>query len=202
MTVTYIYENSLYVNVTNRCPNRCSFCVRTQADGFYADDLWLKKEPNKDEILSEILESEPDKFSSLVFCGYGEPTERLDDIIYVSKKVKELFTTLKIRLNTNGQSDLINSRSTAKEIAQVFDTVSVSLNAPSAEGYDEICHSRYGKEAFDSIISFALESKKHGANVVFSVVAGSIPDSDIEKCSLLADECGIPLRIREYIKNN
>lgn len=202
MTVTYIYENSLYVNVTNRCPNRCDFCVRTQADGFYADDLWLKREPTRDEILSEILKSEPDKFSSLVFCGYGEPTERLDDVIFVTKKVKERFPAIKIRLNTNGQSDLINSRSTAKEIAQAFDTVSVSLNAPDAEGYDAICHSRYGKESFDSIISFALDVKKHGANVVFSAVEGSISDSDLKKCSVLADKCGIPLRIREYIKNN
>lgn len=200
MTVTYTHGSSLYVNVTNRCSNRCDFCVRTQADGYYSDSLWLEREPSCDEIISEIIKSEPDKFDSLVFCGYGEPTERLDDIIYVAKTVKKAFPFLPIRLNTNGQSDLICGKSTAPLFKDAFDTVSISLNAPDAKGYDNVCHSRFGPSAFDAILSFASELKKYVPNVVFSAVRGSISDDDLEKCKEVAKLCGIPLRIREYIK--
>lgn len=202
MTSTYAYNNSLYVNVTNRCPNCCDFCVRTQADGFYSDDLWLEREPTVEEIVDSILSSDVTKYDSLVFCGYGEPTERLSDIIAVSKEIKRLFPSLHIRLNTNGQSDLINSRPTASEMEGVFDSVSVSLNAPTREAYDAVCHSKFGAGAFDAVIEFAVSAKKYIPNVVFSAVKGSIPDTDLEKCGIIAQNAGIPLRIRDYIKNS
>lgn len=201
MTITYSYESSLYVNVTNRCPNRCDFCIRTQADGFYADDLWLKREPTRDEILSAILCSDPTSYSSLVFCGYGEPTERLDDILFVTREIKRRFPSLPVRLNTNGQSDLIHGRSTASDFEGSFDTISISLNAPTPEGYDALCHSRYGVGALDAVIAFACEVKKYVPAVVFSVVKGSIPEEEIARCQVIADRCGIPLRVREYIQN-
>lgn len=200
MTVTYEYENSLYVNITNRCSNHCDFCVRTQADGFYSDDLWLKREPTREEILISIKEANPDKYDSLVFCGYGEPTERLDDMIYVCRKVKAEYN-IPIRLNTNGQSDLINGRSTASEFEGAFDTISISLNAPTAEGYQKICHSVFGNNAFEAIIKFATEVKNFVPTVVFSVVSDTISDSDIEECHKIAQKCGVTLRVRSYIQN-
>lgn len=201
MTITYTYERSLYVNVTNRCPNRCDFCIRTQADGFYADDLWLEREPTREEILADLLSRRPDTFASLVFCGYGEPTERLSDILAVAREIKQRFPALPIRLNTNGQSDLIHRRPTAPDFKDSFDTVSISLNAPTPEGYDAICHSRYGTAAFDAILAFAEQLKAYVPEVVFSVVRESIPDSDIETCKTIAKRCGIRLRVREYIQN-
>lgn len=201
MTITYPYGNSLYVNVTNRCPNRCRFCVRTQADGFYSEDLWLKREPTKEEILSDLLSNDLTAYDAVVFCGYGEPTERLDDILFVAKALKKLHPALPLRLNTNGQADLIRGKSTAPLFADSFDTVSISLNAPTPEGYQAICRSRYGEKALPAILSFASEIKDYVPKVVFSVVRGTIPDGDIDRCQAIADACGIPLRIREYIQN-
>ncbi|MBQ7125007.1 MAG: radical SAM protein [Clostridia bacterium] len=200
MTITYQYKTSLYINITNRCSNRCDFCIRTNADGFYSKDLWLKREPTREEIISAIKEADPNKYDSLVFCGYGEPTERLDDMLYVCRQIKAEYD-VPIRLNTNGQSDLINLRSTASEFEGAIDKISISLNSPTAEGYQDVCHSIFGKEAFDAIIKFATEVKSFVPSVVFSVVKDTIPDSDIEKCREIAERCGVPLRVRSYIQN-
>ncbi len=202
MTITYTYGNALYVNITNRCSNACTFCVRTQADGFYADSLWLEREPTAEEILADILKRDPLSYDGIVFCGYGEPTERLADMLTVCHALKARFPALPIRLNTNGQADLIAGRDTAPDFAGAFDVVSISLNAPTAEGYQAVCRSRYGKEAFDAILSFAKRVKNYVPKVVFSVVKGTIPDKDLDACQAIADRCGVSLRIRDYIQTN
>lgn len=201
MTITYPYGNSLYVNVTNRCPNRCDFCIRTKADGFYSKDLWLKREPSREEILADLQTKDLSRYDAVVFCGYGEPTERLDDILFITRELKRFCPSLPIRLNTNGQSDLIHGRSTAADFENSFNILSISLNAPTPEGYHTLCHSRYGEKALPAILAFAREVKAYVPQVVFSVVRGSIPDEEIEECQNIADRCEIPLRIREYIKN-
>lgn len=201
MTITYEYDGSLYINITNRCSNACDFCVRTQADGFYADSLWLEREPSVEEIIEDIKKRGVENYNSIVFCGYGEPTERLEDMLAVCDAVREI-SDLTIRLNTNGQSDLINGRETAKEFEKRFDVISISLNAANAEEYDGVCHSVYGPNAYNAVIKFASDVKNYVPETVFSVVRGTIPDEDLEKCREIADKAGVKLRIREYIKNN
>ena len=200
MTIAYPYGTSLYVNITNRCSNRCSFCIRTQADGFYADSLWLEREPTAEEILADLLAKDPTKFDGVVFCGYGEPTERLDDMLFVCRALKERFPTLPIRLNTNGQADLIAGRNTAPDFAGALDVISISLNAATAAGYQAICRSRYGEEAFSALLTFARNVKAFVPSVILSVVRSTIPDAELADCQTIADACGVPLRIREYIQ--
>jgi TatD family-associated radical SAM protein len=202
MTITYEYGDNLYINLTNRCSNSCDFCIRTQADGYYTDDLWLDVEPDSSVVLAEIKERDMSKYSSIVFCGYGEPTERLVTMLEVARRIRELYPDLPIRLNTNGQSDLINGSHTAPLFEGLFDTVSISLNASTPAAYQAVCHSVYGEEAFDCILSFASEVKEYVPSVVFSVVRGSVDDSEIYGCEEISKRLGIPLRIREYIKNN
>ena len=199
MTITYTYGDSLYVNITNRCSNRCDFCVRTQADGFYSDNLWLEREPTEDEILGDIVSRGLDNYKELVFCGYGEPTERLETMLNVCKRIK-CSSDIKIRLNTNGQSDLINGRSTAPEFAGKIDIISVSLNAANAEEYDSVCHSEFGLDGYYAMLRFASEVKKYVADVRMSVVRGSIPDAELTECEKIAANAGVKLRVRDMIK--
>ena len=146
MCITYIVEGKLYVNITNRCSNRCDFCIRNNGDGAYgSDSLWLEREPTVEEIKTSIFAYDLNRFPEIVFCGYGEPTYRLDDMIEVARAVKENCPEMKIRVNTNGQSDLINKRNTAPEFSGAIDTVSISLNTPDPKKYQEICHSVYGE---------------------------------------------------------
>ncbi len=197
MTITYVVGNSLYVNTTNRCSNSCDFCVRSHGDELYGD-LWLESEPTKEQILEDIEKRDLNTYKELVFCGYGEPTERLDDIIYVCKEIKKK-SDIHIRINTNGHSDLINKRDTAPEFKGCFDTVSISLNCADKKSYQEVCHSEFGEESFDALIDFAGRVKSYVPNVILSVVRGSIPDSDIDICQDIADRVGVTLRVREML---
>ena len=202
MCITYEVENSLYVNVTNRCSNRCDFCIRNNGDGAYgSESLWLVREPTQDEILESVFKRDIPKYKEIVFCGYGEPSYRLDEIRNISLKVKSAFPSVKIRINTNGQSDLILGKNTANLYRDAFDTVSISLNASNSEGYMRICHPVFSEKTFPAIIEFAKNVKNCVQFVVFSVVGDFLSEEEIRECQGVADSCGVPLRIREYIKN-
>lgn len=200
MCITYIVEGKLYVNITNKCSNRCEFCIRQNGDSAYgSDSLWLEREPGREEILESILSRDPSAFPELVFCGYGEPTYRLDDAVYVAKVVKERYPEMKIRINTNGQSDLILGRKTAPEYEGAFDIVSISLNTPTAERYQQICHSVFGESAFDALLSFAGEVKDHVPAVCLSAVKETLNSEEIELCKKICADLGVTLRLRDYI---
>ena len=141
MTITYEVGNSLYLNITNRCSNRCDFCIRQNGDGAYgSNSLWLEREPTEEEILAAVDARDVKKYDEVIFCGYGEPTERLDTLVHVAKALKAKYGC-KIRVNTNGQSDLIHGRDTSSLFAGAVDTLSISLNAPNAAEYQRVCHS-------------------------------------------------------------
>lgn len=200
MTITYVVEESLYVNVTNRCSNRCDFCIRNNGEGAYgSDSLWLQREPTSDEILDSIFSHDLGAYRELVFCGYGEPSYRLPELREIAIKVKEHFPKTKIRINTNGQSDLILGYQTAPLYRDAFDTVSISLNSPNAKGYDKICHSLYGENAFSAILKLADELKSVVPDTRFSVVGEFLTEAELLEAKAVAMECGIPLRVREYI---
>ncbi len=198
MTITYEVGSGLYVNITNRCTNSCDFCVRSVADGTYGE-LWLEKEPTCEQILDDIKARDLSKYSELVFCGYGEPAIRLDDILAVAEKVKS-FSSIPVRINTNGHANLIYGCDVTPKLQGLIDCVSVSLNAATAEKYEKLCHPIFGVASFNALIEFAKAAKNYVPKVMFSIVRGSIPDEDIELCQKLADESQITLKIREYIK--
>ena len=199
MTITYEVDGALYVNITNRCSNRCDFCIRNNGDGAYgSDSLWLQREPTCDEIFESIKNASPEKYKELVFCGYGEPTERLDVLLEVAKKVKESFD-VKIRINTNGHSSLIHGYDTAPLYKDVIDTVSISLNAPCAEEYDKVCHSVFGLDAFAGLLAFAKNVKAYVPTVILTVVDVALTPDEIEECRKIADSVDVPLRVRKYI---
>jgi TatD family-associated radical SAM protein len=198
MIITYEVGSGLYVNVTNRCTNACEFCVRSVADGTYGE-LWLDTEPTKEQILADILARDLNSYTEIVFCGYGEPTLRLDDILWVAGEVKKV-NSIPIRINTNGHANLIYGCDVTPKLNGVIDCVSVSLNTANAKEYVKVCHPDFDEAAFDGLIDFAKKAKSHVQSVMFSVVRGSIPDEDIEICKKIAEQNGIPLKIREYIK--
>ena len=139
-----------------------------------------------------------DDYKEIVFCGYGEPTCRLNIMLQVCRFIRKK-SGIKIRLNTNGHASLIEHHDTAPLFEGLLDTVSVSLNAADAESYQNICHSEFGKSAFYGMLDFAREVKKYVPEVLFSVVRTTIPESDVEKCKKIADEYGIRLRVRELV---
>lgn len=200
MTITYEYGKNLYVNLTNRCPNRCEFCLRTHSAGsIYAEDMWLEREPSKEEILEDIKKRDLNQYQQLVFCGYGEPTCRLQDLLWLCDEVKK-FSSIDIRINTNGLSDLINGKHSAAQLDDRVDIVSISLNAPNAEKYEDVCHSEFGLEAFPAILKFAAEAGLYVPKVYMTVV-DTMPQADIDECRRICEELGAIFRVRKYIPN-
>ena len=200
MCITYPVGDGLYVNVTNRCSNACDFCIRNNGDGAYgSDSLWLEREPTEEEILDSVFSRDLDAYREIVFCGYGEPGIRLDTCVSVAKEIKRRRPGTKIRINTNGQTDLIFGKRTAPLYEGAFDSVSISLNAPTAEGYQNICHSRFGAPVFDAILRFAADVKNFVSDTVFSVVDEFISKEDLALCYKISEQIGVRLKVREYI---
>lgn len=198
--VFYDYGGGLYVNMTNKCPCRCAFCIRDMVDSLGdADSLWLKREPSKGELMKMLKQQNLAAYDEIVFCGYGEPTERLDCLLAVCDYVKNdplLKEKLKMRLNTNGLSDLINDKPTAREFSGRLDAISISLNAPTAEKYNELCRPKFGIQSFDEILRFTQEVKQYVPDVTMSVVSGSISSQDVEECRKTAAKLGVKFRVR------
>ena len=195
--VLYDYASGLYVNLTNRCPCRCEFCIRDMVDSLGdADSLWLKREPTVEEVKEMLGQWKLSNYTELVFCGYGEPMKRLEDVLQLCRYVKET-THLKTRINTNGLSDLLHGRRTAPELSGLVDAISISLNAASAEKYDRLCHPKFGLEAWPAILRFTEEVKQYVPDVTMSVVGGTIPEEDVEVCRQIAQtKLGVKFRVR------
>ena len=198
MTVTYTVDKALYINVTNRCTNACDFCIRKNGDGAYgSDSLWLLREPTEEEILDSVFSHDLSTFTEIVFCGYGEPSIRLDTVISVAKKIKEK-SSLPVRINTNGHSSLYHGYDTAPLYAGAFDCVSISLNTPSPERYDDICHPvKSGAHA--AMLDFAVKVKEYVPNVMLSVVKDFLTEDELRECHEIADSLGVYLKVRDYI---
>ena len=200
MTIVYRVKKGLYVNLTNRCPCACTFCIRQHGSGAYgSDSLWLEREPTVEEVIAAIDVAVADGCDELVFCGYGEPTERLDELLAVARHVRETCPRLPIRVNTNGLADLIAGRPTAALFAGLIDAVSVSLNAPTAEEYVKLCRPKFGASAYEAMLRFAAEAKAHVPSVVMSVVGTEdMTPEKIAACRKICDRIGVPLRVRAY----
>ena len=197
MTISYEVGNNLYLNLTNKCPCACTFCIRNHADGAYGSDpLWLEHEPSMDEIKADLDKRDLTKYDEIVFCGYGEPTERLYDVIDTAKYLREKGCK-KLRINTNGLGDLIHGRSIADELCTAMDVVSISLNAPTEKDYMEVTRPKYDN-AFGALQKFTSDCVKTGkADIVMSVV-DVIPQEQIDASRELAEKLGAVLRVRVF----
>lgn len=195
----YEYGDSLYINLTNKCPNNCEFCLRNFKNGVGEDDLRLSREPNFEDVKEDLSLFPLKKYDEIVFCGFGEPMCALSVLSQVGPYLKRLG--LKTRVNTNGLGGLWNKRSDVPAlISKYIDAVSISLNASNRELYQEICRSKYGEEAFDAIIDFTKGCVENGIDTTLTVV-DFIGEDEIAECRKLADELGAKFRVRPTIYN-
>lgn len=193
-TYTYTIGNKIYVNLTNRCSNDCEFCVR-RTDAFKEIGLWLEHEPTAEEVINSF--ENLDAAEEVVFCGYGEPMYRLGVMLEVAEYVKGKGKPT--RVNTNGQAALILGEGVPEKLKGKLDAVNVSLNATTAKGYQELCHSEFGEKAFYAMLDFAKECKKYVPKVVFSIV-DVVGEEEIARARDIAAAVGVDLRVRRYVR--
>ena len=201
MTITYEGRNSIYVNMTNRCPCACVFCLRHYKDHvFNSDSLWLEREPTVKEICDSIDSWNLEKYDEVVFCGYGEPTERLHDLLEVAAYIKSK-SKIKIRINTNGLSDLINGEKTAHMLQGVIDTVSISLNSTNKEEYFKVVRPKFGVDSYDAMLSFAKDCTEYVTEVIMTVVDVVTSKAEQERSRKICESIGATFRLRPYEEN-
>lgn len=197
MSILYTLSDNLYINLTNRCTCACTFCVRNKKDAVgSADSLWLEHEPSAQEVMDELSGRDLSSYRQIVFCGYGEPTERLDVLLDVARYLKSV-TSVPIRINTNGLSDLSYGKDTAALLESLIDSVSISMNAGNAEKYLQITRSRFGIDSFEALLRFAQNCLKYVPHVRLSIVDILDPE-EIEACKTISKRIGVPLLIRQY----
>lgn len=197
LTFVYAVHDNLYINLTNRCPCNCTFCIRHNGDGAYgSDSLWLEREPTCEEVLGEFDKYDMSKFSEIVFCGYGEPMERAEDVAFIGKELKKRYPDKLIRLNTNGLSDKIHGKPTAHLLKGAVDIVSISLNSGNAEDYNKVTRPKWA-DSFEAMLRFAGDCKEYVPKVMFTVV-DVISEREINESKAVSEKLGIHLRIRPY----
>jgi TatD DNase family protein len=190
--IAYHIRDSLYLNITNRCTNSCPFCAKNKEYVVKGHYLELAREPSTDEIIAAI--GDPSPFDEVVFCGFGEPLIRLETIREVAKWLKERGA--KVRINTDGLANMIHKRNVVPELEGLIDSISVSLNAESAETYNKVCRPPFDG-AYEGVKAFIKEAKKHIPNVTASIVV--LPSVDVEKCrKIVEEELRVEFRLRPY----
>ena len=198
MTITYRSNRALYVNLTNRCPCACTFCIRNNDLGvFGSDSLWLEREPTLEEVAASLDGHDLASFDEVVFCGYGEPTERLEILLAAAEHLKQRDASLRIRVNTNGLSDLVNGKPTAALFADKVDSLSISLNTDDPAEYLALCRPKFGEAAYPAMLKFAKEAAAVVPEVVMTVVGE--PVTSLEKqarCRTIAEGLGARFRVR------
>ena len=198
MTISYEVGNNLYLNLTNQCPCACTFCIRNNSDGAYGSDpLWLEHEPKMEEIRADLSKRDISAYSGVIFCGFGEPTCRLDALLETAKWLKSNCETVKFRLNTNGLGDLVNNRPIAEELCEIIDTISISLNAGTKDEYMKVTRPKY-ENAWEAMHKFTADCVKTGKSHVVMSVVDVIPPEQIEASRKGAQSLGAVLRVRKY----
>jgi TatD DNase family protein len=190
--IAYRIRNSLYLNITNRCTNACIFCAKFKDFTVKGHHLRLEHEPTIDEVKKAV--GDPTGYEEVVFCGYGEPLIRLDLVREIAAWLKG--KGIKVRINTDGQANLVHGRNILPELEGLVDAVSVSLNAADAETYQSICRSRFGDRGYEAVKDFLKEAKKVIPSVTATAV--TLPGIDVEACRRIAEELGVEFRDREY----
>lgn len=202
-TFAYIVGENIYLNITNRCTNDCTFCLRNNGDAAYGSNpLWLEHEPTAEEVIEQVNGIFFENCQSFVFCGYGEPTCRFGVLVEVAKQLKKAYPEISIRLNTNGQSELINSYKDTERLFGLIDSVSISMNSSNENDYDSLCRPVFGKKAYMAMIEFGKHCVGNIPTVQFSVVEETLSDADIQKCREITDKIGAKLRVRKFISEN
>ena len=204
MTITYEYEGALYVNLTNKCNCNCEFCLRhgkAQGSIYTEDSLWLEREPTRQEAMDSFLSRDICSYREIVFCGYGEPTYRLDDLLWLVDELKARFGDKlpPVRINTNGHANLINGRNVCPELKGRIHTLSISLNSTNAADYVALCHPIQGEAAYHAMLNFARESAAFVPEVILTIVDKDKTTDEIEQCKAIAADLGVKLRIRSFI---
>ena len=189
--IAYEIRDSLYLNITNECTAECDFCVRNFTPFVKGHNLKLDRDPAAEEVLAAI--GDVKRYNEVVFCGYGEPTLKLDVVKSVAKALKT--KGVRVRLVTNGHGDLINSRPIAGELIGLIDKVSVSLDVDTEENYNRICKPKFGAGTHKKVLNFIKDCVAN--HIETEATCLDIAGVDVRECERIVRSLGANFRLRK-----
>lgn len=199
-TLVYLLDGKIYINLTNRCTNDCIFCLRKDKDDVKGQELWLDDENSTaEDVIKQLSSFEPTK--EVIFCGYGEPLLKFEELKQVAQYIKTHYPDTKIRVNTNGHANFVYQKNIVPELKGLIDEFSVSLNAPTKKEYNELSQPKFD-EAYEEVKKFIKACADEKISVVASVVEGyKGRHLDLTICENIAKDLGAKFRVREWIPN-
>lgn len=199
--LVYLLDGKIYINLTNKCTNNCMFCIRSLKDDVCGANLWLKNDSVTEAEVIEQLKALKKNETEIIFCGYGEPTLKLEVLKKVAQYIKENYKDVKIRLNTNGHANFIYKRNVIHELKGLIDSISVSLNASTEELYKELTQPNLAcDKVLEEVKDFIKKSVEAGIETTASVVSGyKSYDVNIDACEKIATDLGAKFRVREWL---
>ena len=203
--LVYFLGGKAYINITNACTNSCKFCVRDIKDNVKGANLWLDVQNVKaDDVIKQIKNSAQKVLEGgeIIFCGYGEPLIKFEEVKKVCEYLRKEMPELKIRINTNGHGNFVNKKNIVPELKGLIDSISISLNAQNEDLYNRLSQPKF-EGAYQAMLDFAKECTKCGIDTTMSVVSKFREDEyelDLEKCEEIAKNTGAKFRNREWIK--
>ena len=203
--LVYFLGQKAYINITNACTNACRFCVRDIKDDVKGANLWLDVQNVTAKDVIEQIKNSAKKIlegGEIVFCGYGEPLIKFEEVKKICQYIKKEIPELKIRINTNGHGNFVNKKNIVPELKGLIDSISISLNAQNEDLYNRLSQPKF-EGAYQAMLDFAQECTKCGIDTTMSVVSKFREDEyelDLEKCEEIAKNTGAKFRNREWIK--
>jgi len=189
--ITYILHGNCYINLTNRCSLRCGFCPKFNKQWDvkgYA--LRLKVEPDRQQILSAV--NDPSFYNEIVFCGLGEPTLRLYELLSISIELKQQGA--RIRVNTDGLANVIYAQDITPLFNGCVDALSISLTAHNEQLYIKHCRPPMDN-AYHSMLEFVRAAQEHVPDITLTAIEG-LDEVDMSACADIANKLGVKFRGR------
>jgi len=194
MGITYKFQDSLYVNLTNKCASACTFCIKNKWGWkFHGHKLLLKTEPTAEDVIKRI--KDPKKYKEIVFCGYGEPLLRVDVLLEVAKYVKE--NGGKVRVDTSGLANLYYKKNIVPKLKNLVDAISISVNALNSKEYLKLHRPIFGIASYRGVLAFARACKKVIKDTTITFI--DFPGSNQNKAKAIAKRVGVKFRLRPYL---
>lgn len=193
-THAYVLRDQCYINLTSRCTLRCGFCPKfNHSWDVQGYNLHLSKsqEPSVDQVLEAV--GDPSRYSEIVFCGLGEPTLRLPELLQIAEHLKRCGARW-VRVNTDGLVNLVHGRDVTPAFFGRIDALSISLNAQDQSTYERHCRPAVDG-AYAALLKFISRARLFVPDVTVTAIDG-LEDVDIAACRNLARNLGVSFRWR------
>lgn len=190
-TLVYDIGNNRYINLCNKCTLRCHFCPKNHDEWqVHEHDLSLGKSPKSLDILAQL--GDVTHFDEIVFCGFGESTLRLKELLFIAAEIKKRGG--KTRLNTDGLANLVYGRNVLPDMAKVIDCLSISLNAQDESTYNKHCLPTLDN-SYQAVREFIELAPRYIKKVHVSAIDG-LEGVDINACKIIVEAAGAEFKRR------